>query len=172
MIHLHALLPELAGRETRSMSISPPGLAGIPPGRYEFVESYCQDPDCDCRRVLINVIGEEQGRVVATISHSFEPPRRNALVREQTFLDPINPQSKWSKALLEVFLTQVLDDVYADRLVRHYEAVKRGHRGPGRPDPRADPPAAGQRLPARAGPAPPARPRPVAAPAAAQPKWK
>lgn len=132
MMHLYLLLPELAQRETRDITILPPERR-IPPGRYSFIETYCQDPDCDCRRVLLKVFSHELKQTVATIGHSFEPPGPDDLVPEQTFLDPISQQSKWSKAILEVFLTQVLDDVYAERLVRHYEAVKAAVKDPDDP---------------------------------------
>lgn len=133
MLPLNILLPEVAERETRDVTIFPPGLDGIPPGRYGFLETYCPDPDCDCRRVLLFVVGDQQKRVLATISHSFDPPGRDDLVPEQTFLDPVNPQSKWSKALLKLFLTTVMDDAYAARLVRHYGEVKAAVKDPNDP---------------------------------------
>jgi len=62
---------------------------------------------------------------VATISHSFEPPKPGKVGTEQTFLDPILPQSPWSAALLEIFVGQMLpDEDYRKRLLRHYALVK------------------------------------------------
>jgi len=46
-------------------------------------------------------------------------------------LDPLNPQSKLSPALLKVFRQILLQDrAYIDRLRRHYEMFKAAQRGP------------------------------------------
>jgi hypothetical protein len=49
---LHNYFPELAGRETRSVTVPPGSPLGLPPGEYGFLETYCDEPGCDCRRVM------------------------------------------------------------------------------------------------------------------------
>jgi len=124
----HRLFPHIAEMETRSLTLyplsDPTKVRDVPNGLYSFLESYCVDPRCDCRRVLISVFADTQRRVVATISHSFEWPGRDDVTPEQTFLDSLNPQSQYSQALLRLFLEGVLDPGYAARLVRHYTIVK------------------------------------------------
>jgi hypothetical protein len=44
----------------------------LPDGMYEFIDQYCTDPDCDCRKTMIQVVHE--GQRVATISFGWEPP--------------------------------------------------------------------------------------------------
>ncbi len=40
----------------------------LPPGEYGFFEWYCTEDDCDCRRVLLQVISARHpGKVLATI---------------------------------------------------------------------------------------------------------
>lgn len=129
MMSLFALLPEVARRETCDATIMPPEggdeSGGLPAGCYGFAESYCIDPHCDCRRVLITVFSKEQRRPLAVIGHAFEPPGPDSLVREQTYLDPILPQSEWAEELLDLFVNVILADAaYAKRLVRHYGLVK------------------------------------------------
>jgi len=34
-------------------------MPGIPDGEYGFVELYCDEPDCDCRRVVIDIKPKE-----------------------------------------------------------------------------------------------------------------
>ena len=54
---LHSRLPELAERETRTVTVvidKPSGL--LPPAEYGFLEMFCNEPGCDCRRVFFTVI--------------------------------------------------------------------------------------------------------------------
>jgi hypothetical protein len=74
--------------------------------------------------VLINVISNKEASHVATISHSFEPPSSDDIEAEQTFLDPLNPQSRWSAELLDLFKDVLFDAGYRARLERHYRMVK------------------------------------------------
>jgi hypothetical protein len=124
-----SLFPEVARHETRSVTLTAGsvvrGDVRPPPDDYGFLEHYCADPACDCRRVILAVMSRSQARQVGTISHSFEPPGRGALIKEQTFLDPLGPQSPFSPGLLAVFQDIVLDAEYAARLVRHYRMVKK-----------------------------------------------
>lgn len=135
---LYALMPDLAMRETREATIPPPGYPRhapkVPPGRYGMVELYCVDPACDCRRVMINVVAED-GRHLATINHAFEPPAPDDPVETiQTYLDPLNKQSPWSAAFLDLFVNVVLaDPAYAARLVRHYTMIKEALKDPMHP---------------------------------------
>ena len=46
--------PELGARETRAIvTCDGPEL---PAGKYDFIEFYCNEPGCDCRRVVIRVL--------------------------------------------------------------------------------------------------------------------
>ena len=129
MIRLAELFPEMAARERRSVILRPgvpeKSQAILPSGEYALDELYCEEAGCDCRRVVINVWWREAKAHVATINHAFEPPSPDALVPEQTFLDPLNPQTKWSAALLDLFVNVVLlDRSYRERLERHYRIFK------------------------------------------------
>jgi hypothetical protein len=94
-----------AERETRTAVLSETTQCDdvdfIPADEYGFDELYCDQRNCDCRRVIINVLARYARRHVATINHAFEPPAKDALVPEQTFLDPLNRQSQWAPALLD-----------------------------------------------------------------------
>jgi hypothetical protein len=54
MIPFMKRFPDLAARETRSVTVS--GRTDIPDGDYGFLESICDEPGCDCRRVMIVVL--------------------------------------------------------------------------------------------------------------------
>jgi hypothetical protein len=61
---------------------------GLPMGSYALFEYYCPDPDCDCRRVMLNVVEEDQpDRFLASISYAFDPDD----MMPGPFLDRLNP---------------------------------------------------------------------------------
>ncbi len=122
LMFFHQLIPTIGLKETRSVTVFERG--SLPDRSFGFVELYCIDPECDCRRVLINVISNKEASHVATISHSFEPPSSDDIETEQTFLDPLNPQSRWSTTLLGLFKDILRDENYRSRLERHYRTVK------------------------------------------------
>jgi len=82
---------------------------------------------------MVNVYSKKGNAHLATINHAFEPPADDDSIQEQTFLDPLNVQSRWSGALLELFKEILLDLAYRDRLERHYGMVKDALRDPGHP---------------------------------------
>ena len=128
----HSLFPDLAAREVRTATVM--NNPDLPQDSYAFMELYCFELDCDCRRVLLNVISKQGNKHVATISHAFDEPDDDAYVPAQTFLDPMNPQSRYAEALLELFVDVVLTDSrYRARLERHYHMVKEAVADPQHP---------------------------------------
>ena len=139
MIPFHSVLPEIAQREVRCIhlgeaqgSASEPAL---PADEYAYVEYYCDDLECDCRRVFLEVIAKGQpGRIFASISYGWEKERfyRNQMqwdpdaargtVRGE--LDPLNEQSEFAEDFLELFRRFVLDEPYRLRLRRHYQLFR------------------------------------------------
>jgi len=132
--------PELAARETRTVKLMEP-FAGLPAGEYGFLELYCNEPTCDCRRVLFQVCrADRPNKVLATINYGWENEdyyaqwlhgdRESARELASADLDPLNAQSKLSPALLELFRQILLEDrAYIDRLRRHYRMFKRAQHG-------------------------------------------
>ena len=129
MMRFAPLFPDIAERETRVITVFDPLPSEhplfVPADEYGFDEWYCDERGCDCRRVMINVLGRHAKAHLATINHAFEPPTDDDVVPEQTFLDPLNRQSKWSPALLRMFEQMLLsDEAYRQRLLRHYRMFK------------------------------------------------
>lgn len=132
------LFRELAERETRTVKIFDPlpvdDPSFLPVDEYGFDEWYCVEPRCDCRRVMINVVARHAQAHAATINHGFDPPGKDDLVPDQTFLDPLNRQSRWSAVLLDLFANVVLaDESYRQRLLRHYHLFKNAVDDPAHP---------------------------------------
>lgn len=127
-IPFYKVEPELAERETRTITVLKTH-GGLPQGTYGLIESYCPDPACDCRRVMLNIAYQEQLErgYLATISYGFDRDEDMA----GPFLDPLNPQSEHSEALLELVTMGALSDrQYVERLEEHYHIVKRAAADP------------------------------------------
>jgi hypothetical protein len=140
MIAFHSVLPELAQREVRCVHIlqRPSGPSPDPDlavDEYIFLEFYCEDLNCDCRRVFLQVVGRNQpGKIFASIGYGWEkesfyrkrmpwdPDEAKGTVRGE--LDPINKQSEFAEHFLDLFRRIVLDEPYRLRLRRHYRLLR------------------------------------------------
>lgn len=124
---------DLARREALAVQFL--GEGGKPSGTLLFREFYCNDPGCDCRRVVLHAVWVERGQTVASIGYGFEPAAPPFDDEPQVMLDPINPQSELSGHVLALF-QEVLDTQpgVRDRFVRHYELWKQAVDDPAHPD--------------------------------------
>jgi hypothetical protein len=130
LIPFYVVDPELAANETRVINLFV-SQRGVPAGSYGLLESYCPDPACDCRRVMLNVVEEKRPeRFLASISYGFDRDEEMA----GPFLDPLNPQSPYAEELLVLVERVVLSDPrYVARLERHYTLVKQAASDPRHP---------------------------------------
>ena len=85
---LYEIEPELAERETRTITVIRTH-DDLPEGTYGLIESFCPDPACDCRRVMLNIACKEQLErgYLTTINYGFDRDDDMA----GPFLDPLNP---------------------------------------------------------------------------------
>ena len=129
----HSRCPKLAERETRSITVLENSDLGLPAGQYSFLEMYCDEDDCDCRRVMFYVLSEKRGAAVqAVISWGWEP--REFYVKWLRDSDPMivdslkgpalnlgSPETELAPALLELARNVLLRDVaFVERIKRHY----------------------------------------------------
>ncbi len=127
--------PEIAEHETRSIAVY--NHVGIPKDEYVLVEAYCDEPDCDCRRVFLNVVSRQQQRDVAVIAYGWEDEdfyidwfgkNRQDVIKELKgpVLNSASRQTSIAPALLKLIETEILTDkAYVERLKRHYRMFKR-----------------------------------------------
>lgn len=124
-------LPELGTNETRTITTA--GLGSLPADEYGLLELYCDELNCDCRRVVIEVIARSTGDTLAIINYGWESLKfyeqklgSEDYAREvvAASLDPLNPQSRHAPILLGLFRDVVRDVAYQKRLARHYELFK------------------------------------------------
>jgi hypothetical protein len=120
-------------------------------GEYTFLEWFCEDPHCDCRRVLVQVVpAGHPERVLATINYGWEPvefythwmhgDEQSGHEIAGGSLDPLHPQSEHAEELIAIFRDMVATDPeYVARLACHYALFKSTQRPPGKEPTPGDP---------------------------------
>lgn len=130
----HKRVPNIGMSEYRSFTAL--GIEGLPPAEYGFMEFYCNDPSCDCRRVQLVVVAPEiSKRFLATISYGWESlefyRKHFTFISEEDspcepMLEPFGDQSGYSQILLDCCKHFLLsDEAYIERLKRHYRLFKK-----------------------------------------------
>ena len=125
--------PAIASAETRSIRVFNSKI--FPIGNYGFVEYFCDEIDCDCRRAIIQVVCEStRPKIWATISYGWEPPEfykdwMGDPDWDESFsgvvLDAMSLQSEYAIHFLADFMQMLeTDQAYADRIQRHYMMFK------------------------------------------------
>lgn len=129
----YELFPEIAEKETRTLTaINHPRL---PADDYALIESYCNEPDCDCRRVFFNVASRRRHKIEAVITFGWESEKfyrewlgfddPHALKQlKGPALNDSSPQFELAPALLQEITFVLKDKNYVDRLKRHYHMFK------------------------------------------------
>lgn len=132
----HDLFPEVAERETRTMGILRDQSGALPVEVYAFLEMYCDEPGCDCRRVLFDVISRTRGRTEAVIGWGWEdadfyrqwysgdePGAIEAMKGPSLNLG--GAQTEFAPTLLELVRDTLLaDPAYIERIKRHYRMFR------------------------------------------------
>ena len=150
-IPFYKLFPELAMQETRSISILSDNDP-LPHGNYGLMEMYCDEKNCDCRRVIFMIISPQIKQPVAYIGYGWEnkdfyarlikydrygnkgvsyanlddKEKRDVDELKGPCLNSMSPQSKYAKDILKLIAGTVLnDEMYDKRLKGHYKLFKR-----------------------------------------------
>jgi hypothetical protein len=124
---------ELALRETRSATAL--NFPGLPADQYGLIELYCDDENCDCRRVMFEVFSEKTGKCIAVVAYGWESSGFYAKWFGQDDPEEIkelqgpilnfgSQQSGLAPAALELVKTILEDRNYVARLKRHYQMFK------------------------------------------------
>lgn len=129
--------PELARAETRSVTVLPEAHdTDLPPGTYTFVELFCEERGCDCRRVLLFVEASFRPGPEAVIAWGWEPREyyehwsheSDPLAIDQLKGPALNlgsPETELAHPLLRLATRTLLSDpAYTDRLQRHYQLFR------------------------------------------------
>ncbi len=135
-VKFHDLFPEIAERETRTITVLPGQPSELPTGEYGFVEMYCNEPGCDCRRVFFFVLSSTSKNVEAVVTYGWETPDFYAewmndddpeIIAELKgpALNLGSPQSRLAPAILNLVKDVLLqDDAYVERIKRYYQMFR------------------------------------------------
>jgi hypothetical protein len=130
---------DLALKETRSATLAAGNKFGLPADEYGLLELYCNDENCDCRRVMFDVISKKLQKSVAVIAFGWEPatfyqkwygnvnsPSARIAVNEMTGLhmNSASEQSELAPAILEMVRWLLTNPAYVARIKRHYQLFK------------------------------------------------
>lgn len=131
----HSRFPKIAEAETRVITILRHDR--LPADEYALLDSYCEQPECDCRRAMLTVMSRRQQRPLAVIAYGWEDePFYQRWLRDDDpeliselrgpVLNRLSQQSPLAPVLLEVVAEMVLsDEAYSARLKRHYRLFKK-----------------------------------------------
>jgi len=135
---LYERLPAVAETETRSITLLEDSMElGLPAADYGFLEMFCNEPGCDCRRVFFTVISSRSQDMEAVICFGWEKKEfyhnwaGYALSEgdiEELQGPGLNlgaPETQYSDGILELF-KKVLwkDQEYIERVKRHYRMFR------------------------------------------------
>ncbi len=123
--------PMIAMQETRCLTVFNQEETGLPPDTYNLIELYCDDPGCDCRRVMLTITSEATKKNLATIAYGWESRKFYAKWLGMDFPEMLDElkgpalntgsfQSELAPALLESVKIILKDQIYVERLKSHY----------------------------------------------------
>lgn len=130
---------DLALNETRSFTVDDGNYPGLPADEYALLEAYCNDENCDCRRVFFNIASRKQQKIVAVVTFGWESEAfyrkwygggNDELARMAISemmgvgLNSASPQSEIAPTLLAPIRDLLLDPAYVARLKHHYRIFK------------------------------------------------
>lgn len=126
----HIRFPKVAEKETRCIIVLE--REDLPAGEYYFIESFCNDKKCDCRRAFINILYED--KVIATIGFGWEDlefygkwmgDKSMAKDLKGPILELTGIRTKYSEKGLALFKEFMMnDEVFIERLKKHYKMFK------------------------------------------------
>jgi len=135
-VPFHMYFPDFAKKETRTLFVPPATIARLPAGNYGFIELYCDEPGCDCRRVFFNVISERRKKIEAVIAWGWEdldfyakwmrkPDPVSVKNLKGPILNPGSPVTELAPMLLQLAQNVLLQDAeYRERIKRHYRMFR------------------------------------------------
>jgi hypothetical protein len=133
----HDELPAIAERETRTLTLLQLSESGLPAGTYSFLEMFCDEPGCDCRRVFFMVMTSFRKGTQAVVAWGWEDvefyskwlkygDRRDAEELQGPVLNSGSPETDLSEAILDLTREVLLEDPgYIERIQRHYRMFRK-----------------------------------------------
>jgi len=124
---------EIIGQEHQVRTVSIKRSPQLPDGEYSFIENYCADSECDCRKTMIQVVHNE--KLVSVINYGWESATfyeswmgggamDNSMTKMHgATIDITSPDLVSRDGMLALF-NALLNDIWIEKFKCHYNAVK------------------------------------------------
>ena len=124
---------EIIGEAHQVRSVSIKQSPQLPDGEYSFIDMYCADPACDCRKTMIQVM--HNGNLVSIINYGWESAtfyenwmgsseKGNTVPKMHgASIDITSPNLVSTDGTLALF-NALLNDIWIAKFKRHYDEFK------------------------------------------------
>ena len=128
---LVVIVPELDGKDVKTIVLTE-DKNGLRAGSYKLIENFCADRQCDCRKVMINLVNDKN-EILATMGFGWEGIKYyekwindKKLAQEMTgaYLEKDGIQTEHSRECLRLFKKVLKDLYYVNCFRRHYKQFK------------------------------------------------
>ncbi|MEI6434603.1 MAG: SEC-C metal-binding domain-containing protein [Bacteroidota bacterium] len=128
-IPFHNYFPEIAEKESRTIQVfNDPKLAG---DHFLLMELFCDEPKCDCRRVMLNVFSLKRKSIVAVINFGWESEKfyenwfgskDKKLIRELRgpSINDLSERTDITKKIFEHVKLTLENHIFVQRIKLHY----------------------------------------------------
>jgi hypothetical protein len=124
---------EIIGEAHQVRTVSIKQSPQVPDGEYSFIDTYCTDPGCDCRKTMIQVM--HNGKLVSIINYGWESAKfyenwMGSSTKDIPMpkmhgasIDIASPDLVSPDGILALF-NALLNDIWIAKFKRHYDEVK------------------------------------------------
>jgi len=124
---------EIIGEAHQVRTVSIKQSPQLPDGEYSFIDTYCDDPGCDCRKTMIQVM--HNGKLVSVINYGWESAtfyenwmgsnaKDNPMPKMHgASIDITSPDLVSMDSILALF-NALLNDIWIAKFKCHYDEVK------------------------------------------------
>lgn len=124
---------EIIGEAHQVRTVSIKQSPQLPDGEYSFIDTYCADPGCDCRKTMIQVM--HNGKLVSILNYGWDSAAFYENWMGSSAKD--NPMPKMNGASIDItspglvstdgilaLFNALLNDIWIAKFKRHYDEVK------------------------------------------------
>ena len=125
---------ELLGAEAQIRVVSITADPNLPDGEYAFIDNYCTDNTCDCRKTIIQIL--HNGKLVSIVSFGWENPKfylrwlnspsERELANEMSgvSIDFTSPDLVSPKGML-LLVNHLMDETWISKIKENYRLIRK-----------------------------------------------
>jgi len=125
---------DILGDDYWSRSATLQGHPALPSGRYEFIDLYCTDTSCDCRKTIFHI--HHEGQHVSTVNFGWEDEifylkwmgagSDDEMAKDMSgwSSDFMSPDRLPPEEIIE-WMESLMDDHWLAKIKKHYRMVRK-----------------------------------------------